>query len=251
MFETLRRSFDVGIFNLNYDTAALTAMPGAYTGFGDDGAFNPHEVHARTEWNYVYHLHGSVHHSLNQANLGQICWRNDLLAEGFVDGDGGIGPDLRSEGRLFPKTTLLAGGFKLDQLLVEPFHSFHAALIRHVYAADAILIGGYGFGDAHVNRALHNRVSSLDGRPPVLILDKRSIKTPLTENDHRWVIDLCKKAMSTDGSFFHDVGGGSFEEDKEHRIALCPGGFAEGASRVEWIVAWLSGASDHVLKTAH
>jgi hypothetical protein len=37
-----------------------------------------------------------------------------------------------------------------------------AALVRHVYEADAILIGGYGFADVHVNRALRNR---LDGRP--------------------------------------------------------------------------------------
>src|SRR6266542_3210320 len=31
-----------------------------------------------------------------------------------------------------PSTTLIAGGFKLDQLLVEPFHSLHASFVRHV-----------------------------------------------------------------------------------------------------------------------
>jgi hypothetical protein len=40
----------VGIFNLNYDNIALTAMPGAYTGF-DDGRFDPRHVHARGDFN--------------------------------------------------------------------------------------------------------------------------------------------------------------------------------------------------------
>ena len=247
MFEALRQSFDVGIFNLNYDNAALTAMPGAYTGFGKDGKFEPHAVHARTEWGHVYHLHGSVHHSLIQPNIDQVFWQNDLAGE-FVDSDGGVGPKLRSEGRLFPKATLLAGGFKLDQLLVEPFHSFQAAFVRHIYAADAILVGGYGFGDAHVNWALSNRLSSPQKRPPVLILDRRSARAHSTSG--RWATDLCM-TMGTDESFFSDVTrtsggaspeilrGGSFEVATEHRLALWHGGFVEGASRVDGIVAWL------------
>ena len=259
IFQSLRRSFDVGIFNLNYDTAALAAMPGAYTGFDNDGKFEPGVVHARAEWDYVYHLHGSVHHSLIGPNIDQICWRNDLAGE-FFDTDRGIGPKLRSEGRLFPTTTLLAGGFKLDQLLMEPFHSYHAALVRHVYAADAILIGGYGFGDAHVNRALSNRIASTGVRPPVIILGQRPIRTLLAASDH-WAADFCM-TMGTNLSFFHDVDRtpsspsreiprrGSFEVAKEQRIALWDGGFVESASQVDWIVAWLRGEINHVLRTA-
>jgi hypothetical protein len=33
LFDRLRERFDVGVFNLNYDNAALTAVPGAFTGF--------------------------------------------------------------------------------------------------------------------------------------------------------------------------------------------------------------------------
>src|SRR5262249_7904404 len=70
----------------------------------------------------------------------------------------------------FPKTTLVAGGFKLDQLLVEPFQSFHAALICCAYEADGIVIGGYGFGDTHVNRALQNPLLRNTTRPPIMLL---------------------------------------------------------------------------------
>jgi hypothetical protein len=64
LFHGLRDVFDLGVYNLNYDTAALSACSGAYTGFSADGAFEPTGVHDRNEWGFVYHLHGSVHHSL-------------------------------------------------------------------------------------------------------------------------------------------------------------------------------------------
>ena len=246
LIQTLRRSFDVGVFNLNYDNAALAAWPDAYNGFDDDGNFEPRKVHFRTEWDYVYHLHGSVHHSLIQPNLGRICWQKDLAGE-FVDDDGGIAPDPRSDGRLFPRTTLLAGGFKLDQLLVEPFHSFHAALVRHVYAADAILIGGYGFADVHVNRSLHNRLARLvaKDRPSVMILDRRSMTKLSTASDRCWATYLCK-TMGTDSRFFHDVDGTSCDVDKEHHVALWHGGFVGAATRLNDIVLWLNNEAKDV-----
>ena len=58
LFDALRGAFDVGVINLNYDGAALTAMPGAFTGFNSSGEFDPAGVHERTAWDFVYHLHG-------------------------------------------------------------------------------------------------------------------------------------------------------------------------------------------------
>jgi tetratricopeptide (TPR) repeat protein len=155
----LRENFDIGVYNLNYDTAALDALPGAYIGFDESGTFESRVVHERKDWEFVYRLHGSVHHSLNRRYTGdQIVWRPNLDGE-FFDGPEGQWSETRSNGIKIPRTTLVAGGFKLDQLLFEPFQSYHASLVRHVHAADAILIGGYGFGDAHMNFALRNRLS--------------------------------------------------------------------------------------------
>jgi hypothetical protein len=71
LLSAFQNSFDVGVFNLNYDNVAFAAMPGGDTGF-DNGRFDPRQVHARDAFDYVYHLHGSVHFSLtakHQRNL--------------------------------------------------------------------------------------------------------------------------------------------------------------------------------------
>jgi hypothetical protein len=171
----LSERFDVGVYNLNYDNLALIAWPNSYAGF-KAGQFDPLGIHLREEWGFVYHLHGSIHHSLNSPTGDRIVWRDLDLK--FEDGFSGRSDDLRSEGRYLPVSTLVAGGFKLDQILVEPFHSLHAALVRHVYEADAILIAGYGFGDEHVNRALANRLASQAcPRPPVMVLTRSEERT--------------------------------------------------------------------------
>jgi len=92
VFEGLNREFDLGVYNLNYDTAALQAMPGAYTGFNDKGIFEPTAVHTRRGWGFLYHLHGSVHHSLEGTFGNEIRWKDNLL-DGYLDGhEGGVVP---------------------------------------------------------------------------------------------------------------------------------------------------------------
>jgi len=256
----LRNEFEIGIYNLNYDTAALSAWPDAHTGFVPAGAFAPASVHARSEWGFIYHLHGSVHHSLVGTFGNAIEWRSDLAGP-FDDGHQGRSNDQRSDGKSLPKTTLVAGGFKLDQLLVEPFHSFEAALVRHAYEADAILFGGYGFGDVHVNRAFSNR---LDGRPsserpPIMILDYAGERTePLAWRDDAWAMNLTN-TLSVNGSFFREAGHQSpcdpldlarrqgFEMAPDHRTAVWYGGFENAAARVRDIANWLGGGDDQYL----
>jgi hypothetical protein len=104
----------------------------------------------------------------------------------FYDGHQGLATDKRSDNLALPKTTLIGGGFKLDQLLVEPFQSFHAALVRCVYKADAILIGGYGFGDEHVNRALQNRLERNGRRPPIMIFTWPPKVDPMQLRQDTW-----------------------------------------------------------------
>ena len=260
LVDGLRGTFEVGIYNLNYDVAALTAWPSAYTGFGDSSQFEPGNVHGRREWNFIYHLHGSVHHSFLHQHGGPIYWRNDLTkAETFFDDLDGRPTERRSEGKAFPRTTLVAGGHKLDQLLVEPFHSLHSALVRHVYEADAILIGGYGFGDIHINRVLQNRYGSLTTRVPVMVLDYADQKTdPMTFRHDAWSRGL-SNTLTAPGDFFlepthpsppqpHDLAiRKSFEVSKQHRVALWYGGFTTAAARLDGILPWLAGGPDELL----
>jgi hypothetical protein len=258
----LRERFNIGVYNLNYDTAAIDALPGAYAGFSETGTFEPRVIHERNEWDFVYHLHGSVHHSLNRRYVGdKIVWRRSLDG-GFFDGPEGQWSSPRSNGVKLPRTTLVAGGFKLDQLLVEPFQSFHASLVRHVYAADAILICGYGFGDAHINFALHNRLSHSQDRPPVMVLDwvDGRVVTMRYRGDF-WAKEFGQALCTgTGGHFFVDPGRPSspiptelprdvFQVDPKdkHHVAVWQGGFIEAEHRVSGILEWLDGAPDAVL----
>lgn len=197
----------MGIYNLNYDTAALVACQNAYVGFGKTGNFEADVVHRRSRWDFVYHLHGSVHYSLRSRTGGPICWRQDLAdTESFFDSLEGSASDKRSEGKSFPRTALIAGGFKLDQLLIEPFHSLHATFVRHLYAADAILIGGYGFGDVHINRALQNRLVVAHEKPPVMVLDLADALTdPMSFRCDLWSHEL-RSALAAGGNFFLEPG---------------------------------------------
>lgn len=172
---TLRKNFDLGIYNLNYDNVARSAWPEAFNGYNEGGCFEPLNVSLRREWKFIYHLHGSVHHciSAGPGNNPSIVWRDDLSGE-FLDYQP-LAPDMAQEFRPIPLTTLIAGGFKLDQLLADPYQTFYAALVRHVQEADAILIAGYGFSDLHVNSALRNRFErpANDASPPqVVVLEK-------------------------------------------------------------------------------
>ena len=260
LLDGLREVFEVGIYNLNYDTAALSAWRDAYTGFSESGQIEPANVHKRKEWSFIYHLHGSVHHSFQHQHGGPICWRNDLAkTETFFDDLDGRPTEKRSEGKAFPQTTLIAGGHKLDQLLVEPFYSLHAALMRHIYEADAILIGGYGFGDIHINRVLQNWYGSTTVRLPMMVLDFANRNTdPMNFREDAWSRGL-SHTLAAPGNFFGEPGHPSppnpynlasqrsFEVSNEHRVALWYGGFTSAASRLDGILPWLEGRSDDLL----
>lgn len=256
----LRQHFDVAIYNLNYDNVALTCWPDAFTGFATNGKFDPASIHQRA-WNGIMHLHGSVHFSL-QDNLGEeIVWREDLKGK-FIDSDEGRSADERSDGRDFPRTTFVAGGFKLDQLLVEPFHSYQSALVRDAYDADAILLGGYGFTDTHVNRALKNAiVSRREARPPVLVLDwaeDNARVDPIAFRHDRWA-HVLMDVLYAPGSDYAPPGHvapASPSELKQqqrcevsslHRTALWYGGFLSAAAPAERLTQWLAGGDDSLL----
>ncbi|MGY4433882.1 hypothetical protein ACVWWO_006359 [Bradyrhizobium sp. F1.13.1] len=257
LFDRLRATFNVGAFNLNYDTALLTAWPEAFAGFSRDGVFAPNAIHQRREWGFAYHLHGSVHHSLVHPFGDGVCWREDLSGT-FFDGHQGNATDRRSDNRSFPKTSLIAG--ELDQLLVEPFQSFYAALIRRVYEADAILIGGYGFGDVHVNRALLNRMRQPGERPPALILTYSRNADPMEFRNDEWGRHVNISLHAATG--FHEPGHaspphidelvarGGFEVSSVHKVAIWHGGFVEAVRRIDAWIPWLEGiVDDNALKS--
>jgi hypothetical protein len=267
--KALAGQFDLGIYTLNYDTAALAALPGTFTGFSAatiDGKrrFDPRGIHSRREWDFVYHLHGSVHHSLddpaggNNPMVEEVVWLDDLFTS-FIDvvPNAGSFLDDHPEGKRLRPTTFVVGGHKLDQLLVEPFQSLHAALLRHVHEADAIIIGGYGFRDEHVDRALRSRMRCGATRPRVMVLTLTKDDEALLMSrydDWSWrlmkPLDIgrhefkpkCNELLSL--RVLKEVSG---FEVADRGAAVWHNGFADASNRLNCIVAWLEGADDEVL----
>lgn len=240
IFSQLRDAFDVGIYNLNYDTVAQSAWPDAFNGFIGE-SFAAREVGKRQEWGFIYPLHGSVHYSfMNSQVTRQVIWQEDLSGDFIVSEH--LKSDMASEFRPIVPATLVAGGFKLDQLLADPAQSFHASLVRHIHEADAFLIIGYGFGDIHVNRALRSRFELFPNRqsqcPPAVVITKSRKNDPSVECRQAYDFWARELKASLRCAFFNNqrlkgnamttapfLEGGIFEKALNDRVAVCHEGF--------------------------
>lgn len=247
--------FDVGIYNLNYDDLAVRSWPEGFTGF-PNGHFDACAVASRQEWDFIYHLHGNVHYSLNGPPMEHsVEWKDDL--NGTFDDSRVLEPNLASGFIPIIPSTLIAGGYKLDQLLADPSQSIYAALVRHVHQADAVLVAGYGFGDVHVNRALRNRFkrSSIgpNGRPPVVLLTKTTLPGPLIADRQgheffAWEMTHTFKttfpiSSGTPGAQFslpELLNQNEFEHDYSQRVAVWHGGFTEVRDHMSRVVDLLN-----------
>lgn len=252
--QKLRCRFDVGIYNLNYDVVACAAWPTAFNGFDCRGFFNSLSVSQRQEWGFIYRLHGSVHHCIDhQLAKPWIVWK-ESLDEPFTD-CGVRQNDMAQDFKSIPLTTLISGGFKLDQLLADPYQTFYSTLVRHVHEADAILVVGYGFGDLHVNRALQNRFERPDHDTPypqVVILEKsspRKLQTASLQSHDFWAYQLThtlkvrftitKEHLEQQLTVEPVIRSGGFEEASD-RVAIWHGGFEKAVPAVDRIIRRLS-----------
>jgi SIR2-like domain len=260
LFQKLEQHFELGVYTLNYEIVADSVLPTYFNGFSEQKCFKGRrrfeaaKVHGRREWRFLYHLHGSIHHTLNDYDSvnPEVCWQDDLALP-FEDGHPGRDTDKRSGNNDFPRTTLIAGGFKLDQLLVEPFLSYYASFVRHMYEADAILIGGYGFADEHVNRALYSRMTATKSWPPVMVLERSSDETEPTMNcEDSWSWHLMSALSVRRKEFFPGDGRliqklqslkakKGFEISQSAPVAIWHNGFDEASERADAIGRWLSG----------
>jgi hypothetical protein len=150
----LKQEYDLGIVNLNYDNVILSAMPELRTGFDPDSGEFKRELLYDDNWNFCYHLHGSVHFDMRSTGntpMHKIFWNNDLSSV-FSSNSSGRNNNYTLEGIPHLTSGIIAGLDKANQTLSEPFGQFFAHTDRLIYEADAILFLGYGFNDLHLNR---------------------------------------------------------------------------------------------------
>ena len=253
-FLRLCEHFDLGIYNLNYDNVARSAWPEAFNGF-NRGVFEPRSISLRNEWEFIYHLHGCVHHSIAGPQNLTLAWQDDLTGP-FLDHQP-LAPDMAQDFRPISLTTLIAGGFKLDQILADPYQTFYAALVRHVHEADAILIAGYGFGDFHVNRVLRNRFerpANAVALPSVVVLEKSDptkLQTASRQSREFWAyqlthtfntkFEITKEHLNREITVAQFIQQHEFEKCSLGRVAIWHDGFIEALSSFDKIVNRLRG----------
>jgi hypothetical protein len=152
---SLKKSFDVGFVNLNYDNVILSALPDLNTGFDSiTNEFDRGELY-KSKWNFCYHLHGSVYFDMKGGDgidMHKIVWNKDLNSD-FSQNSSGRSGNYTSEGMDHLNSAIIAGLDKTNQLVREPFGPYYMQLDRLIYESDSILFMGYGFSDLHLNRA--------------------------------------------------------------------------------------------------
>lgn len=154
LLSNLKTQFNLGFINLNYDNVILRALPDLETGFNAKGAFDRNIIY-NGNWNFCYHMHGSVHFDMNARNkteLHEISWNKNLNSM-FDSNSTGRNRNTSREGIDHLNSVIVTGFDKTTQLLREPFSSYFMQLDRLIYESDAILFMGYGFADSHLNHA--------------------------------------------------------------------------------------------------
>lgn len=150
---SLKEEFEIGFINLNYDNVILTALPDLKTGFENNtGIFNREIIHNQ-EWNFCYHMHGSVYFDMKGGSgveMHKILWNNDLDSQ-FCQNSSGRSGNYSSEGLDHLTSNIITGLDKSNQILREPFAQYFMQLDRLIFDADSILFIGYGFNDLHLN----------------------------------------------------------------------------------------------------
>jgi hypothetical protein len=181
--------FEIGVVTLNYDNLISQALPGLHSGFNASGHFDPISVLTRTEWKFIYHLHGSVHFRMagTPHDLHGITWTASPLKDHAVHADGRNSQN-SIEGTPYPMSPIVAGYGKTQQILRQPFRTYFAQLNRLSQEADSLLFLGYGFSDLHLNAVF----SEVRNRPrPIVIVDWASDKQDaLASRQDNWSYHL-------------------------------------------------------------
>ena len=196
---TLSEDFDIGIVTLNYDNVFTQACPELYTGFDlVSGIFEPLSVLRRDDWNFIYHLHGSIHFSMTGYghDMHGITWAT-TPAKGHDVHSSGRNDQDSMEGVAYPTSTIVAGYGKMQQILRQPFRTYYAQVNRLVHEADSLLFLGYGFGDLHLNAAFSD---ASDRYRPVVVVDwAQDDQDPLPFRNDSWSYQLFKTLPSNAG----------------------------------------------------
>jgi hypothetical protein len=204
--QILSERFNICIFDLNYDNISDLSFPSYFDGFRGDHFF-ARDVHAKLFGGELYHLHGSIYFDSvqDEDGMGSMIIKRSTISTSNSYMRHNSFEDERFDNLITPRSSIITGGFKTDQILGEPFSTYFSSLIRRVNECDAILICGYGFTDQHINGIIENRMRSTDNCPAVMILDYCHDENYFVDRSGIWAYNVRRTFRVSSHHFFRSV----------------------------------------------
>lgn len=190
LFARLAERARVVLASLNYDVFLDDALPWADgfipVGGWPYGRFDPttwlRDIDSR-ERHLLMHLHGSVRYGFGATMDLQMNtpFGEPVLypsAEEAFDSTHGTSVGWpSSDGSMLQATPIITGGHKSPKMMQNPrpYAYYNAAALQEIAEADALLIIGYGFRDAHVNAWIDEHIR-LHAHRKVAVVTRRTCK---------------------------------------------------------------------------
>lgn len=193
----LQKKFDIGILTFNYDNIFYSQLNSPSTGFDLNGKFNPNIILKNQRWNFIYHLHGSVHFDMqsNSGGLHNIIFNPDLSSS-FHQNTSGRSGETTIEDQYILTSSIIAGYGKSYQIQRNPFSLYFTDFGKKIYEADALLFAGYGFNDIYVNNVIRESFDYNRKRPVVVLTHSDDNQDPMQFRMDTWSYNLLNTIMT-------------------------------------------------------
>lgn len=190
MMLELSKNFELSVVNLNYDNILYRCMPSkTEIGFDDTGSFNPNLVLNNHNWNFFYHLHGSVHFYYDnfEIKFAKKCGLKKVIDSNKA----GRTHEESTEGFPILGSPIIVGYGKAWQIQREPYLFYYNDLSRRISEADKILFVGYSFGDLHLNKLIEMRMKH-QRKKKVVIIDYAKQGDGILYRYDSWSLEIFK-----------------------------------------------------------
>ena len=187
----LEKHFDIGVLTFNYDNVFLSQLNNPTTGFDKNGMFDPAIGLNNKKWNFIYHVHGSVHFDmrLNSKGLHNVMFNPDLSSS-FQQNTSGRSGQTTPESQFVLTSNIIAGYGKSYQIQRNPFYLYFTDFAKKIYEADALLFAGYGFSDTYINNIIAESFDFNRKRPAVVLTYSDNNQDPMQIRQDQWSWNL-------------------------------------------------------------
>jgi NAD-dependent SIR2 family protein deacetylase len=187
----LQNDFEIGVLTFNYDNVFYSQLNSPLTGFNSKGEFDPNIILNNKKWNFIYHLHGSVHFDMqsNKRGLHNVTLNSDLSST-FQQNTSGRSGQTTVEDQYILTSNIIAGYGKSYQIQRNPYYLYFTDFAKKIYEADSLLFAGYGFNDIYINNVISESFDFNRKRPVVVLTYSNNNQDPMKFRTDSWANNL-------------------------------------------------------------